>query len=670
LDQSGGCCWFAEYYGNQLGHLDPISGTFQEWTIPTINANPYGLAITSIAGEPVLWGTEFSSDKVFAFYPVSGIFREYSLPYYNTGVGFISIEPPSTQVRIWFTETLRNGNGEFVYDQTTGNVTFYEDTFPATVGGGANGLYAGSSSVWFAGFSALVRWDRASQQYTMWPLPEHGSDVLGRFVTVDSYGDVWYTQGASNGTSNDNFVGVLRGNGLIQEWRLPNSGADARQISLNPVTKQSWIAERSPVAGNGTIAVLSDPYGGTLVPSPPTTAPSGGTPITLAPKLTQVNPSVHVISPIMNQTAGVSREQFTEFGLGAVQPYNVLADSKGDVWVSEPAANKIVRISQTSSDFSLTSSLPAVSVRQGGSESVELTGDSIAGFEGAVTFASTTTPPGVGLTFVPNPVSIPSGANASTNVIISAAPTSTPGTSSVTIQGSSGSSAHFLGLLLTITNSTTATSAANAPKTACLVAATTYGSELSPTIQLLRNFRDNSLAKTKTGSSFLIIFNAWYYSFSPSVANYVAAHELTRAGMKSIFYPIIADFYLTSKIYNSLSSYPEAATIIAGLTASSLIGVLYIGLPLWLVARRLKRRLNFKEPFALLLTGLATILVGLTLSSTILLMISTSLTVLVTIFTSGVAVTRVFSLTLILSRPKRVESFSSLLRRLHRFTLG
>jgi peptide/nickel transport system substrate-binding protein len=643
-----------EYYGNQLGHLDPISGTFQEWMIPTINANPYGLAITSIAGEPILWGTEYSSDKVFAFFPVSGIFREYSLPHHNTGVGFISIEPPSTKVRVWFTETLRNDNGEFVYDHTTGNVTFYEDTFPAAVGGGAYGLYAGSSSVWFAGFSALVRWDRASQEYTMWPLPAHGSDVVGRFVTIDSNGEVWYTQGASNGTSNDNFVGVLRENGFIQEWQLPNSGADPRQISLNPVTKQPWIAERSPVAGNGTIAVLSEPYGGALIPSAPTTAPSGGTPITIAPKLTQVSASVQTISPIMNQTKGLSRKQFTEYGLGAGQPCDVQIDSKGDVWVSEPAANKIVRISQTSSDFSLTSSLPAVSVPQGGSGSVELTGNSIAGFEGAVTFASTTTPPGVGLAFDPNTLSIPSEGNASTTVMINVAPTSTPGTSSVTIQGSYGSSVHLLSLLLTITNSTTTNSTATPAKTACLVAATTYRSELSPTIQLLRNFRDNSLVRTKTGSSFLIVFNAWYYSFSPSIANYVAAHELARTAMKSILYPIIADFYLTSKIYNSLSSYPEAATIIAGLAASSVIGALYVGLPLWLVARHLKRRLNLKEPCVLLFSGLLTILVGLILSSTALLMVSTSLTVLVTIFTSGVTVTRVLSWTVTLPGLNRV----------------
>ena len=212
-----------EYYGNKVAHLNPYNGTFQEWTIPTALANPYSLAATAIEGKLVLWGTEYGTDRVFAFWPDSGTFREYFIHYY-AGLEYVSVEPTKPQVRVWFTESFRNANGEFVYVPSTGNVTLYEDNFPVAVGGGAYGVYAGASSVWFAGFSSIVRWDRASQQYNIWPLPSHGS-VTGRFVVVDASGEAWYTQGGINGTGNDNFVGVLRENSLIQEWRLP-TGAD------------------------------------------------------------------------------------------------------------------------------------------------------------------------------------------------------------------------------------------------------------------------------------------------------------------------------------------------------------------------------------------------------------------------------------------------------------
>ena len=67
--------------GNKLSHFDPNTGTFQEWLIPTNNANPFGLAITSTQGSPTLWGTEFSSNKIFVFSPAQNVLREYLLPH-------------------------------------------------------------------------------------------------------------------------------------------------------------------------------------------------------------------------------------------------------------------------------------------------------------------------------------------------------------------------------------------------------------------------------------------------------------------------------------------------------------------------------------------------------------------------------------------------------------
>lgn len=58
LDASGNCCWFVEYYGNNVGHLDPATGTFQEWAIPTAGADPYSIATTAISGSLVVWGTD------------------------------------------------------------------------------------------------------------------------------------------------------------------------------------------------------------------------------------------------------------------------------------------------------------------------------------------------------------------------------------------------------------------------------------------------------------------------------------------------------------------------------------------------------------------------------------------------------------------------------------
>ena len=53
----------------------------------------------------------------------------------------------------------------------------------------------------------------------------------------------------------------------------------------------------------------------------------------------------------------------------------------------------------------------------------------------------------------------------------------------------------------------------------CLIATATYGSEMAPQVQLLREIRDNQLMNTDSGVSFMSGFNQLYYSFSPTIAD-------------------------------------------------------------------------------------------------------------------------------------------------------
>ncbi len=627
LDQSGKCCWFLEYYGNKLAHLDPTNNTFQEWTIPTLNANPYDLAITTIAGSTVLWGTEFASDTIFAFFPASGRFLEYLLPAYRTGAGYISVEPPSRQVRVWFTETTSNMNGEFIYNPKTENGTLYQDQFPALLGGGATGVYAGSNSVWFAGFSALVRWDRASQQYTMWSLPSHGS-AIARFLTLDQFGEPWYVEGVADGGSSDNFVGVLRGNSTFQEWQIPNVGADPKMISLNPITQQPWVAEQSSQAGNGTIATLDTLTGGTLVPTVPTMVPSGGIPVTLSPIANSVPVSTSDAIPRTSSISGSQNGQFTNYGFGPSLPRDAIVDSMGNIWVSEPGTNRIARFSVTP-DFAIRTSPPFISLSLGSSGDVDVTAASISSYKGRVSLAVTSFPHGVSVSAItPNPLTIAPDQTVSSQLTINIASNATVGTNTITLQGISGNVTHLASLIIAITNTTILSS----PK--CLIATATYGSELSPEVRLLRDFRDYSLMKSKVGSSFLIVFNAWYYSFSPYVAQYIANHPIARMLMKGILYPLVGFLFLASKVYAELSAYPDLATVVSGLVTCMLIGGFYFGLPLGLLSRR-RRNLNSKRwCIVLLAAGIATLL-GQTLASTFLLMISTSTMVITAMLTSA-----------------------------------
>ncbi|MDC0193874.1 copper-binding protein, partial [Candidatus Nitrosopelagicus sp.] len=54
----------------------------------------------------------------------------------------------------------------------------------------------------------------------------------------------------------------------------------------------------------------------------------------------------------------------------------------------------------------------------------------------------------------------------------------------------------------------------------CLIATAAYGSEMAPQVQFLREIRDNTVLQTQSGTSFMTVFNQFYYSFSPTVADY------------------------------------------------------------------------------------------------------------------------------------------------------
>jgi hypothetical protein len=164
---------------------------------------------------------------------------------------------------------------------------------------------------------------------------------------------------------------------------------------------------------------------------------------------------------------------------------------------------------------------------------------------------------------------------------------------------------------------------------------------------LLRNFRDNSLMKTKSGSNFMLVFNAWYYSFSPNVAGYINTHWVERAVMKGVLYPLVGILYLTSNLFSAASSFPEFAALISGLLASSLIGAFYLGLPLGVLRARFRRLRNWKGQGMLesalavmLFGGLVILLFGELFSSQPALIISTATIVLSTLSMSSAIVSK------------------------------
>ena len=62
----------------------------------------------------------------------------------------------------------------------------------------------------------------------------------------------------------------------------------------------------------------------------------------------------------------------------------------------------------------------------------------------------------------------------------------------------------------------------------CFVATACYGSALDKHVVFLREFRDLEVMRTRVGRSFMRFFDVLYYSFSPSLASFIARHRISK----------------------------------------------------------------------------------------------------------------------------------------------
>ena len=89
----------------------------------------------------------------------------------------------------------------------------------------------------------------------------------------------------------------------------------------------------------------------------------------------------------------------------------------------------------------------------------------------------------------------------------------------------------------------------------CLIATAAFGSEMAPQVQFLRELRDNTVLQTESGTSFMIGFNQFYYSFSPVIADYERENPVFKEAVKLTLTPLLTS--LTVLQYADIDSESE-----------------------------------------------------------------------------------------------------------------
>jgi len=86
------------------------------------------------------------------------------------------------------------------------------------------------------------------------------------------------------------------------------------------------------------------------------------------------------------------------------------------------------------------------------------------------------------------------------------------------------------------------------PKSGCLIATASFGSELAPQVQQLRETRDNVLLKTQSGATFMTGFNSVYYSFSPTIADWERQNPIFKEVVKIAITPLLSSLSILNYV--------------------------------------------------------------------------------------------------------------------------
>ena len=122
----------------------------------------------------------------------------------------------------------------------------------------------------------------------------------------------------------------------------------------------------------------------------------------------------------------------------------------------------------------------------------------------------------------------------------------------------------------------------------CLIATAAYGSEMAPQVQQLRELRDNKILQTESGKSFMTSFNQFYYSFSPTIADYERENPLFKESMKVALTPMLTSLSVLDHV--DIDSEPEMLGY--GISLILLNIGMYAGIPVFGILKLYQFRKN------------------------------------------------------------------------------
>jgi M6 family metalloprotease-like protein len=114
---------------------------------------------------------------------------------------------------------------------------------------------------------------------------------------------------------------------------------------------------------------------------------------------------------------------------------------------------------------------------------------------------------------------------------------------------------------------TTPTTSTTEPETpSCIIATSAFGSTMAPEVTYMRLVRDKMIGSTRVGRELINGFNAFYYSWSPSLAQAVAPNSVLRAIFRALLLPLVWTVHVAEASFTVVSDLTGSADL-ASMTA-------------------------------------------------------------------------------------------------------
>lgn len=582
-------CWdhifYTDYHQNLIGELEirDDGPHIRTWNIPTVGSGPRGI---SAANKYDIWFTEFYANKIGRLYYDSSVpgwfIIEYPLPSGSNPLDIICVGDA-----VWFTEYGRNRIG--MINATTGVLYEY------SVGGNAPwGITVDPDGmVWYtvsggSGYIARLNpWTREVVEHKGLPT----SYSQPRDIAIDNYTRmVWFTEFTGH-----KVVLYRPGENLFYEFPTLTPSSSPSGITL-------YRKHASPL--NATLNVFFTEWSGNKIghlyygSANTDIATYGSTTTIVATELTSAVTGTRRAAIATSTSSSGAQTHFLITGITANTTY-VASGFNGTTTIKTDTAYRLSTSTMGTSTSYITEVVHTTTTSTSTSyryvSTVSLTSTNL------TTSTSTTYVATSSITYMTTSYETVYTSTMSLTSTSTVSRTDTLTTTvyhtkykSTTSATTTTTETHIVPHTNTVTETTTiATTVTGTPTTvtttptvtptftfpfniSCLIATAAYGSEVSPAVQYLRDFRDNLVMHTFAGSSFMQAFNAWYYSFSPYIADMIRPSPTVRAAVRAALYPLFGVLKLSAATFYGLSWVnPEFAIVAAGLLASGLIGLIY-----------------------------------------------------------------------------------------------